>query len=123
MRIVIPGELPAMNEIIAAAKSHYGRYSTMKRTNTEAVAWRAKEAGLRRVDRAVVRCTWYAKNRRRDPDNIEAGVKFILDGLVEAGVLSNDGWKQIAGIEHTFRVDANDPRVEIEIREVEEASA
>ena len=38
-------------------------------------------------------------SHRRDPSNIcSAAVKFIEDGLVEAGVIPNDGWAQVLGI-------------------------
>jgi len=123
MRFTIPGELPDLNTIIAESKAHWGSYSSLKRAETERVAWLAKE--LRRlrskpVQRALLRITWYCPNRRKDPDNIEAGAKFVLDGLVKAGILQNDGWKQIAGIEHEFRVDPDNPRVEVEIIPLEE---
>ena len=62
--------------------------------------------------------TWYRKDRRSDPDNIAGGIKFILDGLVKAGKLENDGWKQINSIVHKFEVDKENPRVEIEIKEL-----
>lgn len=121
--LTIPGELPGLNEIIAAAKSHFGQYSAMKRENTEAVAWCAKASRASSVDRAVVRITWYAATRRRDPDNVMAGTKFVMDGLVMAGVLPGDGWRHVAGIEHDFRIDRDEPRVEVEIIEHREASA
>lgn len=36
---------------------------------------------------------------KRDPSNIcSAAIKFIEDGLVEAGAITNDGWKQVLGI-------------------------
>jgi hypothetical protein len=36
---------------------------------------------------------------RRDPSNIcSAAIKFIEDGLVEAGVIPNDGWDEVLGI-------------------------
>ena len=115
-RLIIPGTFPDLNEIIAAAKSHFGNYSSMKSDNTETVAWLAK--GLPKVKRAVIVCHWYCRDRRKDPDNISAGCKFILDGLVKAGVLANDGWRQVAGIEHWFEVDKKNPRVEIELKPV-----
>ena len=39
------------------------------------------------------------ENFRRDPSNFcSAAIKFIEDGLVEAGVIQDDGWKQVLGI-------------------------
>ena len=46
--IIIPGEMPGMNEIIAAAKSHYHQYNDMKKVNTEMVTWVAKKYLRRR---------------------------------------------------------------------------
>lgn len=121
--VVVPGEMPGMNEIIAAAKSHFGAYATMKTTYTHAVAWAAKAARVPRLRRAMVFCHWLVKDQRHNPDNIQAAIKFVLDGLVVAGVLPNDGWRQIEGIGHAFDVDPDNPRVEITIIEAEEGAA
>lgn len=63
--------------------------------------------------------TWYEANRRRDMDNVSAyGRKVIQDALVKAGTLPGDGWAHIAGFTDEFRVDRDDPRIEIEFMEV-----
>ncbi|MFW5433729.1 RusA family crossover junction endodeoxyribonuclease [Paenibacillus apiarius] len=116
MKIEIQGGLPALNEIIDAAKSHWSVYREMKETNTNLVAWTAKK--LPPIERADVTIIWWCKDQRKDKDNIMAGQKFIFDGLKEAGVIGNDGWKQIGDVTHRFRVDRNNPRIEIEIDEV-----
>lgn len=59
--------------------------------------------------------TWYCPNKRKDPDNISFAKKFILDGLQVAGVIENDGWKQIAGFSDAFYLDKQNPRVELTI--------
>ena len=46
--------------------------------------------------------TWMETDRRRDPDNISSGIKFILDAFVHAGIIENDGWKQVKSIKHNF---------------------
>lgn len=63
---------------------------------------------------------WYRKNRRNDPDNIQVGTKYIFDAFVKNGVIENDGWNEINSITHKFRVDKDNPRVEIFISEVAE---
>lgn len=63
---------------------------------------------------------WYCKNQKKDPDNISFAKKFILDGMVKAGVLENDGWKQVAGFQDEFYLDKQHPRVEVELLEVED---
>lgn len=112
----IPGRLPGLNEIIEAAKQGKGKYqpyALMKEKYTEMIAWIAKK--LPSYEKVALVITWYEPNSRRDPDNIMAGQKFILDALVQAGVIPNDSQKYIQGILHRFRVDKQNPRVEVEI--------
>lgn len=85
MKIVIPGELPDLNQMIDASKDHWSEYSKMKKANTDLVTWIAKGKGkFKRIDLDI---TWYCKNKKKDKDNIAAGIKFILDGLVKAGII------------------------------------
>jgi len=115
VKFEIPGRLPGLNEIVAAAKSHFGAYAKMKHEHTTAIAWIAKK--LPTYKRVALVITWYEPDRRRDPDNIMAGQKFILDGLVMAGVIPDDSQKHIQGIVHRFDTDKKNPRVEVEIIE------
>lgn len=116
-KLVIPGSLPTLNEIIDASKSHWSVYRQMKEDNTNLIAWSAKR--LPKMERVNVTVTWYCKNKKQDPDNIMAGQKFILDGLKEAGVIANDGWKHIGDITHKFEIDAKNPRIQIELERIE----
>lgn len=116
--LTIPGEFPGMNEIIEAAKSHFGYYSTLKAGYTDRVHWLAKQAP-HMTKPTIITITWITKNLKRDPDNVMAGQKFILDGLKNAGVIQNDTRKWISGINHRFGLDRKNPRVEVEIEEVE----
>jgi len=113
VKIVINGELPALNEIIDASKGHWGQYSKMKKFYTSVV--RKAVESLPSIEKADFEITWFCKNKRKDKDNIMGGQKFIFDGLVDAGVLKNDGWSQIGDISHLFEVDKANPRIEVEI--------
>ena len=44
---------------------------------------------------------WVEGNRRRDLDNIAAATKFVLDGIVEAGILPDDSQKWVRSLHHT----------------------
>lgn len=116
--MIVPGELPDLNQIIEASKQHWGQYSKMKKDETNYVAWIASASIKRHYKKADIEITWCCKNRRKDKDNIMAGTKFILDGLVQAGVIKNDGWANVGDIRHKFRVDKQDPRIEVKITEV-----
>ncbi|NLG89791.1 MAG: RusA family crossover junction endodeoxyribonuclease [Clostridiaceae bacterium] len=119
MKFDIEGRLPGLNEMIDAAKQGKGKYqpyAMMKEEYTTMIGWLAKK--LPKYEKVVLIITWYEPDRRRDPDNIMAGQKFILDGLVQAGVIPDDSQKYILGIYHRFMVDRKNPRVEVEIRGV-----
>lgn len=96
----VPGPLPGMNELIAAAKGSGGRgyrYAAIKRQWRNNVHLLALEARLPKFPgRVVMTWEWLERDRRRDPDNIAAGGrKLVLDGLVAAGVLKGDGWRYV----------------------------
>ena len=67
-------------------------------------------------EKATALCRFYFKDKRkRDKDNALASLKSYFDGLADAGVVVND-----CGITHApseFHVDAENPRVEIQIEE------
>jgi hypothetical protein len=89
----------------------------IKKTDTDLVCLCTKKIGPIN-EKVKIIITWYCKNEKKDPDNISFAKKFICDGLVSAGVLENDGWKQIQGFEDIFIVDKINPRVEIELKKI-----
>jgi len=108
----IPVRLPGLNDIILAKGQYYRKgnkrfekYQAMKREYEGLIISFVQLAKIKPVERAHFKFNWIEKNRMRDPDNIAAaGRKLILDALVTCGVLSGDGWKQIAGWIDTFVV-------------------
>lgn len=63
----------------------------------------------------------YEASKKRDPSNCAAfAVKVIEDALQKCGVISNDGWANIAGYSQDFFVDKDNPRIEVTITEVGE---
>jgi Holliday junction resolvase RusA-like endonuclease len=115
-RIIIPDLPPSLNEVIDKTKTHWSGYSNLKKRWTATVCDIVGEP-KRQHNMYSVKCWWYRTNRRADPDNIAHGIKYILDGLVKAGLLADDRWKNVKSIEHYFGV-REDPRVEVQITEV-----
>lgn len=116
----IDGALPGMNEVIAAAKGCGGSgalYAKMKKEQTERIAWLAKAAKLRPVQRARFVFAWSERSKRRDPDNFVAARKFVLDGLVVAGVLPGDGWDCVVGFHDTWVSQPERPGVLVVIED------
>ena len=121
--LILKDRFPGLNEVIAASKAHYGAYSSMKRSVTLSVAAQATAARLKpHQDRTIIEFHWYEKNKRRDPDNIRHGAKYILDGLVEAGILQDDSQKYIGGFIDYFNIDKSNPHVEVRIYEMSEVT-
>lgn len=119
----VPGPLPGMNELIAAAKGSGGRgagYARLKRQWTETV-WALAKAS--RIDkpgpferRVFISWEWVERDKRRDPDNVAAGGrKLVLDGLVAAGVLAGDGWRHIDAWRDRWTVNPERPGVGVTI--------
>jgi len=113
----IMGELPDLNYIIDACKTHWSNYKTLKQIYSEKVAYCAMIDGVDPIDGQVdIHCHWICPNRLKDKDNITGGgLKMILDGLVDCRILPNDGWKQIGDISHSFAVDKKKPRIEVRL--------
>lgn len=116
MKLIIPGTLPSLNEMINASKGNKYGYVKMKNQAIYLVQCSAKVSKLPPItelcDYAI---TWYCPNKRKDKDNVMCGQKYIFDGLQEGGYLSNDGWKQIGKVTHDFDVDKLNPRIEVNI--------
>lgn len=120
MRLIIQGELPDLNKYINAERSNKYGAASIKKKATESVAWACYEQKIPRgIGEVYLLFKWYCKNKRKDKDNVAFAKKFILDGLQLAEVINNDGWNDVSGFEDRFWVDKDNPRVEIEIEEVE----
>lgn len=115
MKLIIPGELTDLNTYISAERSNRYAGAKIKREMTDYITWLAKS--LKTEIRTPVRITyrWYCKDKRKDKDNVAFAKKFIQDGLVNAGVLKNDGWNDIEGFNDRFYIDKENPRVEVQI--------
>lgn len=117
-RFIIPGRLPGLNEIVGASRSNKFKAAKQK-TDIQALiracAFRLRNKKLERVN---VKVEWHEKDKRRDKDNIRAGVKFILDALQEINAIANDNWSVINEITDSYVVDKADPKVVVEITEV-----
>lgn len=119
LSFVIPGRLPGMNEIVAAAKSHRMAYASMKKQYTDSIMWLLIK--MPKFNGAVdIQIAWHEKDCRRDIDNISGGgQKFILDALVGAGIIKDDSQKYVKSIKHYFEIDKDEPRIEVGITDAE----
>lgn len=62
-----------------------------------------KQLGNIKIDKPVVgHFIWIEENKRRDLDNVCFAKKFILDALVEAGILQDDNRRIVTNFTDSF---------------------
>ncbi len=106
-----------LNTYVNAERTNRFIGAKIKKEETERVYWSCKEQGLKLHTKPVqVSISWHVPTKRKDPDNTSFAIKFVLDGMVKAGVLENDGFKNITSISHAFLL-SDTPRVEIVLDE------
>lgn len=110
--IIIKGELTDLNKYIREERRNRFAGAKLKKDNTEYVMWKTK--GLPKVTfyPLHVHIDWYTKNEMVDPDNIAFAKKYVLDGLVENGIIPDDSRKIIHSLSDAFYVDVQ-PRLVI----------
>ena len=118
----VPVKFPSMNELVAKSRSNPYAGSAQKRHYSglaESYARHAAdETGWEAPDGPVeVRLTWVESDHRRDQDNITSAQKFLLDGLVEAGVIRDDSQRYVPQPSvNRIATDKDNPGVWVHIR-------
>ena len=120
IKITIPVTFDTLNEVIDAnrtSKGSWNKGNSMKKRDQRVICSHLPK--VRFKNPVFLSYHFYEPNRYRDKDNI-AGYfhKIFQDALVQAGVIENDGWKNITGFSDDFDVDKANPRIEIEIEEI-----
>ena len=119
---VIYGRLSGLNEITKANRGNRYAGAALKKKDMKLCADYVMVGGLPNFKTPIMLdISWFEPNSRRDIDNISGGgTKAILDSLVEAGKLPNDGRKWVKSITHYFpEPDKKNPRIVVEIVTVE----
>jgi hypothetical protein len=119
--ITIPGELPDLNSYIKALNRNRFVGAEIKKQATDIVYWETRKQVKKGVQFEVGKqlyfiFNWYCKNKKKDPDNVCAGKKWIFDGLQLAKVIPQDTWNVVSGFEDHFFIDSKNPRIEIIIK-------
>lgn len=116
MRLVFPFALPTLNEYINAERTNrYMAAHIKKMTEQRLVFYIQSQTRERFQEPVFIKYKWIRKEARHDKDNIAFAKKFVQDALVKAGVIPNDGWKNIIGFTDEFELGKKDELcVEIE---------
>lgn len=116
----ILGRLDGLNEYTVANRSNRYQGAAVKKRNQQQVLASLIKCRDTYDEPVYIKIVWYEANRKRDKDNIAFGKKYILDALVQKGILRNDTWECVAGFEDRFEVDKAHPRIEVKIFTKEE---
>ena len=118
----IQGRLVGMNEIIGAARNNRFGSASQKKSQMQIVtdAIQADEVfrNLRFEKKVNIYVSFIEKSSRRDIDNITSANKFILDSIVNYGILIDDSQKYVTKIVSEVFVDKENPRIEVRLEEV-----
>jgi Holliday junction resolvase RusA-like endonuclease len=128
-KVILPGKLPNLNDYLKAERQTFrknGKFTTkgneMKQNSQDLIIWQIRQQlrGLHINNQIDIHYMFYEPNPKRDKDNVASFcMKVFQDSLVLAGVIDNDGWKNINGFMHEFAVDKNNPRIEFLLTEVD----
>ena len=116
-RIEIPFKLPSLNTYINECRKNRYAGATMKKNVDKDISWYINT--LPKYQNPIkIHFHWIEGNKRRDLDNVCFAKKFILDSMVEAGILKDDNRNYVIGFEDTFEY-GKETKVILEIEEVQ----
>ncbi len=110
----IPRVPPSNNVLL---RLHWAQRKTLIDEWHGDIYWLVLEAGRQHFHVATIVATiYFAENRRRDIANFMASLdKLCFDGLVYAGVLTDDDSIHLPEITVRFEIDKDRPRTEVVI--------
>ena len=121
-KVVINGQFKSLNQYLQACGVHPKRGASMKKKDMEILEWEIRKQMPHVILKTPVRFVYrfYEPNRRRDKSNSCAYfIKIWEDSLQAVGALKNDNWSGVDSWTTEFDVDSKNPRIEVEIIEVD----
>lgn len=120
--IELPFRLPSLNDYIRVLNRNKFEGNNFKKGVEGDIIWAIRKAKTPAIVKPViVHYTWIEENKRRDIDNVSSAKKYILDALVKAKILKNDGTKYVVNQDDKFIYDkSKGSRVIVELEEIED---
>lgn len=119
MNYTIKGQLADLNKHDEVNRSNKFAGAKLKKDMTNLVAWQLK-GKLKITKPCMISFHWFYSTAH-DFDNLRFACKYILDGMVKAGVLKNDNQKWVLGFngDYFIKVPKGEEKVVVEVEEVE----
>ena len=116
IRVEIPEKLPGCNEYTKACRANKEYAAKLKRDTEQLIGYYI--ITLPKFTKPVkIHFHWIEGTKKRDLDNVCFAKKFILDSLVDIGILKDDNRKIVTGFEDRFEY-ANKSKVIVELEEL-----
>ena len=100
----VPGPLPGANDIV---RKHWRVYTNLKKQWGAVVGYALMAAKVKPITAAHISFEWHEpvqrRKQRRDPDNIIFAQKFVMDSLVNCGILPDDSMDEVLSLTHTWK--------------------
>lgn len=101
--VFIPHRLPSLNDYIKVERGNRFAAAKVKKEYTELI--RTYALKLKPFTEPVwINCVWHEPSTAMDLDNRYFSVKFLLDGIKEAGVLPDDSQKWVKAITNDIEI-------------------
>lgn len=118
-RFEIDKRLMGLNEYTKFNRTNKYLGAKAKQEEQAYIIWCIKkQLGNLKIDKPVIgHFIWIEENKKRDLDNICFAKKFILDALVETGILKDDNRKIVTNFTDSFEY-ADKSKVIVELEEI-----
>lgn len=120
-RFVFKSSLPTLNEYIQAERGYWAAAAALKKKATGNIQIEAMSQSRKKIEGMVdIDIFWVTPDNKQDADNVFFGIKFILDGLVKAGILSSDGRKNVRHISNFIRTVKGKRFITVTIKQIKD---
>lgn len=118
----IKAKLPSLNDVIGYNRANKFQGNRVKQEIQELIGWSIRQAltigTLKPITKPCeIHIDWHEATKKRDPDNIQSSIKFILDSMVANKILINDSRRYIKQIHHEI-IDDKENFVVVRIEEI-----
>lgn len=127
-RLIIRYRLPSLNDVIDENRRDKHEGNRLKREVQDIIGQYIRVSRAKKLlapiatEGNVVFIEWREANRKRDVDNVQSSVKFILDALVVHKILPNDTRRWVDQVYHRV-VDSDESGAVVYIMTREEWEA
>ncbi len=112
--------LPTLNKYINIERGNRYKAANAKKKYTDMISKHCKQyrgvidpSGLYDVSTLFI-----MPDNREDSDNVFFTIKYILDGIIDAGILEGDGRRNIRNIHHNIKTVKGEYKIEITLIKV-----